>query len=548
MTVALLGELLTANESDMTVSYNLLTFGEEGRTNKGRVTVDSADVLEIPSGHLPMNDEHAPEVNVGYLTASATETGVTASVKYYATPEGERAFQDATTGKRKGISMELLKPVIRAGKIISGRLAAAAIVKAPAFPSSMLLAADVGELAADIGDALAALETGDTALAAEILTAAQAKANEDPAAPSQQKDTNVPEALKASRQPASTEALLAAFAAGNVASAAKPEAKSEDKLKASAAELTLAKFAATLRGVTTTTDDRLKAAAFDVVTQADMYDPTSVPAYLGELWTESPYEERFAPLVDTATLTGMLVEGWRWKEGKSAVVDDWDPPFTQGNPAAVPPTVDTMNDIPTGEMVAERESWPAKRIAGGNRFDRVNIDFPVPGVMESFLRNQTEYIKRRRDARVREHLIAHAAQNTVIGTGADVANPWRKIILGAMHVMDYGMPTYAVVGNDYYRDMLGSDMLENLALLETTLGLKEGTMAGFKIQPASITDTAMNGEVLVGCKRATVLHEPAGAPIRVDAQELLKGAIDKAVFAYYLLRSDERGGSVRVTQ
>jgi hypothetical protein len=545
MTVALLGELLTANESDMTVSYNLLTFGEEGRTNKGRVTVDSADVLEIPSGQLPMNDEHAPEVNVGYLTASATETGVTASVKYYATPEGERAFQDATTGKRKGISMELLKPVIRAGKIISGRLAAAAIVKAPAFPSSMLLAADVGELAADIGDALAALETGDTALAAEILTAAQAKANEDPA-PSEQEDTNVPEALKASRQPASTEALLAAFAAGNVAAAA--AAKPEDKLKASASELTLAKFAATLRGVATTTDDRLKAAAFDVVTQADMYDPTSVPAYLGELWNENPYTERFAPLVETANLTGMLVEGWRWKEGKSAVVDDWDPAFTKGDPAAVPPTVDTMNDIPTGEMVAERESFPAKRIAGGNRFDRVNIDFPVPGVMESFLRNQAEYIKRRRDARIRQGLIAHAALNTVIGTGTDIANPWRKIILGAMHVMEYGLPTYAIVGNDYYRDMLGSDMLENLALLETTLGLESGSMAGFRIQPASITDTPMNGEVLVGSKKAHVLHEPAGAPIRVDAQELLKGAVDKAVFAYYLLRSDERGGSVRVTQ
>lgn len=541
MTVALLGELLTANESDMTVSYNLVKFGEEGRTNKGRITLDSADVLEIPSGQLPMNDEHAPEKNVGYLTASAVDDGLRATVHYYDTPEGQAAFQDAATGKRKGISMELLKPVIRAGKLVAGKLVAAAIVKTPAFPSSMLLAADVGELAADIGDAIAALETGDTAAAIEILSAAAAKANEEP---EEQEKSTVPEALKASRQPASTEALLAAFAAGNVANAAAAAAaaKPEEKLKASAAELTLDKFAATLRGVATTTDDRLKAAAFDVVTQADMYDPTSVPAYLGELWVESPYTERFAPLMDTAQLTGMLVKGWRWVEGKSPVVDDWDPAF-QGVPPA-----EQMTDIPTGEMVAEPFEFPAKRIAGGNRFDRVNIDFPVPGVMESFLRHQTEYIKRRRDARARQALIAHAALNTVVGTGNDVANPWRKIILGAMHVMSYGTPTYAVVGNDLYRDMLGSDMLENLALLETTLGLESGSMAGFRIQPADITDTEMDGEVLVGAKRANVLHEPAGAPIRVDAQELLKGAIDKAVFSYYLIRSDERGGSVRVTQ
>lgn len=538
MTVALLGELLTANESDMTVSYNLLTFGEEGRTNKGRITVDSAEALDIPAGQLPMNDEHFPEKNVGYLTASAVDDGLRATVHYYDTPEGQAAFQDAATGKRKGISMELLKPVIRAGKLVAGKLVAAAIVKTPAFPSSMLLAADVGELAADIGDAISALETGDTAAAIEILTAAAAKANEEP---EEQEKSTVPEALKASRQPASTEALLAAFAAGNVAGTAKPKETKEDKLKASASELTLDKFAATLRGVATTTDDRLKAAAFDVVTQADMYDPTSVPAYLGELWEESPYTELFAPLVDTAPLTGMLVRGWRWVEGKSPVVDDWDPAF-QGVPPA-----EQMTDIPTGEMVAEPFEFPAKRIAGGNRFDRVNIDFPVPGVMESFLRHQTEYIKRRRDARVRQALIAHAALNTVVGTGNDVANPWRKIILGAMHVMSYGTPTYAIVGNDLYRDMLGSDMLENLALLETSLGLESGSMAGFRIQPAAIDDVAMNGEVLVGAKRATVLHEPAGAPIRVDAQELLKGAIDKAVFSYYLLRSDERGGSVRVT-
>jgi hypothetical protein len=541
MTVALLGELLTANESDMEVEYNLVTFGEEGRTNKGRVTVDSPDVLEIPSGHLPMNDEHAPEVNVGYLTASVVDDGIRARVKYYATPEGERAFQDAVSGKRKGISMEVLKPVIRAGKMLAGRLCGAGIVKAPAFPSSMLLAADVGELAADIGDALAALEAGDTAAAVEILNAAAAKANEEP---QQKEDTVVPEALKASRQPASTEALLAAFAAGNVAGQSKPKGKDEDKDedKLTASNLTLDKFAATLRGLSATTDDRLKAAAFDVVTQADMYDPTSVPAYLGELWVETEYTERFAPLVATENLTGMLVKGWRWVEGKSPVVDDWDPAF-QGVPPA-----EQMTDIPTGEMVAEPFEFPAKRIAGGNRFDRVNIDFPVPGVMESFLRHQTEYIKRRRDARVRQALIAHAALNTVVGTGTDVANPWRKLILGAMHVMEYSTPTYAIVGNDLYRDMLGSDMLENLALLETTLGLESGSMSGFRIQPAAITDTAMNGEVIVGAKSATVLHEPAGAPIRVDAQELIKGAIDKAVFSYYLIRSDERGGSVRVTQ
>lgn len=542
MTVALLGELLTASEADRTVSYNLLTFGEPGRTNKGRVTVDRG-VLEIPAGEIPMNAEHDPSINTGYLVASEHETGITATVKYYATPEGETALKNATTGKKPGISMELLKPVIRAGKVIAGRLCAAGQVEKPAFPSSMLLASDVGEISADIGDALTAIGEGNLEDATRILIAAQEKADAadsttettDPA-----KENKVPEKLNASA-PASTEQLLASLVTLGVnaaAEAAKP--KPEEKLLAS--DITLEKFAGVMRGVAATTDDRLKAAAFDVVTQADMYDPTSVPAYLGELWAESPYKERFSPLVASENLTGMYVEGWRWVEGKVAKVDDWDPAFTGVAPAEV------MTDIPTSEMVAEKESWPAKRIAGGRRIDRANVDFPVPGVMESLLRQETEYIKRRRDARVRAEIVAQGFANKVIGTGSDIATPFRKIILGAMHVMEYEMPTYAVVGNDIYRDMLGTDMLENLALLETTLGLEAGSMAGFVIQPAPITDTAFNGRVTVGTKRAIVLHEPAGAPIRVDAQELLKGAVDQAVFSYYLLRSDERGGTVEVVE
>jgi hypothetical protein len=538
MTVALLGEVLTANESDMTVSYNLVKYGEEGRTNKGRVTV-APGTIEIPSGHLPMNDEHANDKNVGYLTASEADDMVTATVQYYNTPEGERAFDDASSGKRRGISMELLNPVINGGKLLAGRLCAAAIVEKPAFPSSMLLASDVGEIAADLADAAAALEAGDYAAVAAAIEAAQAKAAEAEAEESEpnKEETNVPklEASAKSSAPANTDALLAALA--NI-TAPKPDADA-DKLKASESAITLDKFTAALRGMADTTDGRLKAAALDTITQADVYDPTSVPAYLGEVWAKQPYEEIYTPLVTHENLTGMRVEGWRWVEGKSPIVDDWEPAYS-----GVAPN-ESMNDIPTGEVVAEPYAETAKRIAGGNRFDRVHIDFPVPGVLESFLREQAEYIARRRDARTKEHIYANAKD--VVATGTDAANAWRRIILGAMHVMEYSTPSYAVVGNDLYRDMLGSDMLENLALLETSLGLKEGSMAGFKIKPASITDVASNGKVVVGTARATVLHEPAGAPFRVDAQELIKGAVDKAVFAYYLLRSDERGGIVNVT-
>lgn len=538
MTVALLGELLTANAAEKTLHYNLLKYGEEGRTSKGKVTVEKG-TLEIPTGALPVNDEHNPGVQVGYMTASDAGDAVTATVQYFSTPEGDAAFEAANTGKRKGISVEVLNPIIRGGKMLAGLLVAAGVVKSPAFPSSMLLAADYGDIEPGVAEAAAALEAGDYAAAAAAIAAVQAKiaeeGTEDEAAaepPAAAEDKKEEEEKKMT---ASTNALIAALA--GAAKAKTPQAKEADKLTAAAKELTLAKFTDTLRSAAG--DSRLTAAALDVVTQADMYDPTAQPAYLGELWNQTTYTERFAPLVSTENLTGLTVEGWRWEEGKSPIVDDWDPAFSGVAPA------EQMNEIPTGEMVAKRYDFPAKRIAGGSRFDIANIHFPVPGVMESFLRMETEYIKKRRDARVQQHIYGNAKQIT--GTGNDVANPWRKIILGAMHCMDYAAPSYAIVGNDDYRELLGTDMLENLALLETTLGLESGSMAGFRIQPASITDTASNGKVIVGSSAATVLHEPAGAPFRVDAQELSRGAVDKAVFAYYLLRSDNRGGIYEVS-
>jgi hypothetical protein len=549
-TVELYGELLTASEG-MALEYNLLTYGEEGRTNKGKVTVDKG-ALEIPSGQMPVNDEHVPGVHVGYLTASDAGDHIQTRVQYYATPEGEKAYDDAVTGKRRGISVEVLKPIIRGGKLLAGRLVGAGIVKAPAFPSSLLLAADFGgeeapsgsgeaapaaELDAALDAAAAAVEAGDLAAAAEAIAQAKEKADE---IPKEKENPEVTQPLTASAPPApaNTEGLLAAFAAaiGAPAPAPEPTPEEEEKLLATS---TLTGFCDVIRAIDSGSlgnGDKLKA-ALATVTQEDVLDPAAQPAYLGELWNDTEYSERFTPLVTSKDLTSLTVRGWEWVEGMTPIADDWDPPYTQGDYDADPQVLSSMNDIPSRPIQAIAREWTAKRIAGGNRFDRAIIDFPVPGQLESYLREQTEYIKRRRDQRVKEHLISIA--KPIVGTGTDIANAWRRIILGCQHVLEDTKPTYAILGNDIYRDLLGSDMLENLALLETSLGLESGSMAGFKIQPAPISETALNGRVIVGAAAVTVLHQSGGdAPIRVDAQELQKGAIDKAVFSYYLLRSN----------
>lgn len=532
----LYGELLTASDEGRVIEYNLLTFGEQGRTNMGAVTVESG-ALQIPAGQMPVNDEHHPGVPVGYMTASEQDGRLVASVHYFDTPEGEAAYSDAKTGKRKGISMEVLKPFVKAGKLLAGLLCGAGIVKSPAFPSSLMLAADFGEDPAkkDNPEAPAAADTATVELDEEALVKLveeAVKAALNPEEP-KQKEAEVPQ-LQASAVPANLEAFVKSIVSG-----AKPEEQQQPKPEAklfASAPTSLTEFCDTVRAIKSGTLGSKLTAALATVTQEDVLDPAAQPQWLGELWNDTEYFERYADLVEQVDLTALTVKGWEWVEGMTPIADDWDP-YEQGDYDADPLVPSTMNTVPSREIQAVPREWHAKRIAGGNKFDRAVLDFPVPGQMESYIREQMEFIKIRRDARMRAHMLA--AAQIITGTGNDVSNPWRKIILGAQYVMETTMPTFAVIGNDLYRELLGSDMLENLALLETSLGLKEGSMSGFKVRPASITDAAMNGRVIVGSSKKIKLHQTGGgSPIRVDAQELANGSVDKAVFAYYLIRSD----------
>lgn len=537
--------LLTANDAELRLDYNLLTYGEQGFTSAGKVTVEPG-TLTVPAGQLPVNDEHISDKPVGYMTASDAGESIGASVSFFHTKEGRAAYDDAKSGKRKGISMEVENPVVRAGKLVAGLLCGSGIVKRPAYSSSLLLAAyteaedgtvtqesvdpeTVNEADSDLDDARAAIDAGDLDAAQAAITAAQDKlTNSEPEPETPKEETAVK--VTASNPQA---ALLAALQGVTLDAAADTET------------VTLAKFTASFREAIRT-DPKLTASShLETMTQTDLYDPAVQPAFLGELWRSAPYDEIWANLVSHEGLTALTYKGYRWVEGADPIVDDWDPAFVDRDDSEDGKA--HMQPIPTSALRLEGKDFHAKRIAGGNRFDRALLDFPVPGVMESFLNLQTEYIKRRRDARVRLAVLAQA-KKLLPGTytARDLENTFRRIIVGAMHVRKYGKPTYAIVGNDIYRDMLGTDMLENLALLEKSLGLEGGSMAGFTIAPADIDDTEMNGRVIVGVDKAIVLHEPAGAPIRVDAQELAVGAVDKAVFTYYMIRSDDRGGVVEV--
>jgi hypothetical protein len=512
-TLQFTGQLLASQpQEDLVLDYVLLPYGQEGSTNLGRLTA-SHQALTLPQdpSTLVVNLEHDQLAPVGHFARLDDQPDkLLASVRFMPTTAGRDAYTEAKMGARKGISVEVNKPVIRQGQLLAGELSGAGVCIKPAYPAALLVASDHGDLAAQ------AQQVADDAQAV-----ADALKPTDPNTNTQEK-TNVSAPAVQAAAPAAAPHLTAATQVTEPLQASAPAGGAVRAL------------ASTLQGLGSITNPTLMAANLDTITQADIFDKASTPTYVGELWQGRGVIQRFAPLVTPAELTSMTITGWEFATGKTPTVGDWAPAYSGTIPN------ETMNDIPTNEVAAVQVSYTASRIAGGHRIDRIHTDLPTPGFWEAYLRESTDDFARKLDAKVGAHLLANGTAKTA--TGADAASAWARLVFAASWCLDYAVPTYAVVGNDLYRELLNTTALENLSMLNASLGLEEGQLSNFKIVGAAISDATMTNKVIVGSGAATHLHTLPGGPVRVDGVEVQKGAMDHGVFGYYALRTaDARG-------
>lgn len=164
------GELLAASEDDLTLTYRLLPYGEEGRTNLGSITA-SKGVLQIPADFksLELNEEHDFKKPIGFFEAITEEdSGLTATVRIIDTSAGRDAHKLAKAGLRTGISVEIAEPLIRNGNLMAGRLTGAGLVVRPAFSNAQLTAADCGTT---LEKETPIMETTPSVEAAEVVSA-----------------------------------------------------------------------------------------------------------------------------------------------------------------------------------------------------------------------------------------------------------------------------------------------------------------------------------------------------------------------------------------
>lgn len=148
--ITIQGGNVLATDAPRTVRGLLLPYNEAGRTNLGLLMVE-AGTCEVPTDLAALNsfnlDHRAHDIVARATALDEQPDGVYASIQFNDTPEGHAAYADAIdpNGKRRKLSAEF-GPVkqIKNGKLVPGsaKLWGGALVEAGAYPSAMVLAAD----------------------------------------------------------------------------------------------------------------------------------------------------------------------------------------------------------------------------------------------------------------------------------------------------------------------------------------------------------------------------------------------------------------------
>lgn len=543
---------LTASQETRTATGLLVPFGEEGRTNLGRFSIGPG-VMSIPEDFtgLSLNIEHDRSHPVGaLLTAHETDIGIVGTFGFAKTPQGDAALAGIADGSRRHLSVEATGIVLRAGRAIAGRIFGGALVATPAFPSATLLAA-----AADIGEAPEPTEEvheetttapdgseidTKTTVTEEIEDLGDGKSRKTTTTVVVEESTPPAEGVTPVTTPPAAPAatvpptLLGRFTRPGQAPAmpvaAEPRGVSKEMLFAALAaaatpdgderlEAFLAEQSKQARTMYARKGNILEAALTDVPfnSAADSGGKVMVqPQWIGELWSGRDYQRRYLPLfAGTKPLTAFSVQGYKWTSGP-----------------AVAPWAGNKSNVPSNAIDLDPFSQDASRLAGAWDVAREYRDFNVPGFWESFFKFATDSYAKQSDTGVFALALAGATAVVAGTVPTGVPSGLVSIVDGAIAVLDEGVPTFAVVAKDVWRDLLLTPKDKTVEYLSSALSLEEGQLEGFKIVPSRGADLA-NGHVLVGVNTAVTPYELPGSPIRVEGLDMVKGGVDPGLFGYY---------------
>lgn len=532
---------LTASREDRTATGLLVPYGEQCSSNLGRFAVDSG-AFSIPAdlAGIGLNVEHEREQVVGQVTAlTGTDQGVVATFSFAKTPEGEQALEDALSGKRRALSAEVAGVAIRAGKAVAGRIFGAALVKQGAFPSATLLAAAVDTEGASttthdeseytdengvvwrrVEDAEVTTESTETGEKTTTVTTVteETETPEAPADPTKEEPMGVPNTLTAAK----------------VAGEKKTEQPDID-LGSIYASIANVKSGAPSHEAHT-----LLAALADIKISGTNSLPVGggvlQPNWVGKVWQGKEYTRKFINLARLGTaISAAGKKGYKLNRGTSASPVDRLGGTWAGNKV----------EVPTGQAFTESISSTLRRFAFAADIAREFYDLPGGAeIVEAFIRLIVEDYAVWSDEMALTDLIA-ASTRVSPGTYPSVAGHDYPVAMGQLIqgiravTKAKDTPSFAIVNSEAMDQLVYTpkDLIPEFISFSVST---EGTAtADGKVQVVEAPDSFFETKteentpaVLVGAQNAVEFDEVGSTPIQIDALEIAKGGVDKALHGY----------------
>lgn len=426
----------------------IIPYGKAGMTSHGQVTAKKGSI-SIPADpkHVKLFRDHSNEQGstpVGYATEIyETEQGIMAKFRVAETDDGNIALTDVREGVRDALSVELVNQQIEAGQLTAGQLTAVALVAVPAFD------------AARVTSVTARRHTG---------------------------------------------AANSAPGGGTV------RAPGGITMKAREPEITArAIYDALTRLDDPTADQTLLTAALKQMKTAE--SPLGLaPQWITELWQGQPYQRRFVPHMTPRELTGLKLQGTRWKE-KPAVAE-W---------------VGAGTEVHSSNASFEVVEVEAQRYAGANKLPLEWVHFGRVELIQQYFEAMAESYAQKTDIGALNAVIAAATEQdktaASMGLIKAVALSNRLVKKGNN---EQSADVFVVNDEDYFNLLDIKD--RDLPALLNLIGV-----APEKLIP---TEHVAAGKVLAWNKNAVLHAELPGSPIRASALDVARGQTDEGVFGY----------------
>lgn len=529
-TIQIDGGTLTASLEERTVTGLLVPYDEPGATNLGKIVVPRG-AFHVPAdlAGMSLNVEHERERIIGEPTSiRETDRGIVGTFRIASTPEGDKALTEIASGTRKHLSVEASDIKIKDGKAVSGRLFAAALVAQPAFPSATLLASAKDTLLAEEVSATTSEEeyVDENGVRWRRVTDTSVDVETSPEGETTTTTTTVVEETQTpAEQPVSNqeEAPVGNVPSNTMTAAATPATEAP----------TLGKVLNIIDGVRKgkLEGDTLLAALSDIKISGSGALPAAgvlQPNWLGELWSGRRYTRRYMPLIQNGTIRALDEKGFVLSSA-SELVQTW-----AGNKAEISSGTSTTAVV---SSTLAKWGWAA---------DIAREFFDLPGgeeVIDAMLRAVTDSYARVTDQWTLAQIVTAATANITAPDTYPSGYPdaLGQLIQGITAVEDAGdTPTFAIVNSLAWSELIYTPKDQvpefiNISVSTTGEGVADGRVRVVK-GAIGIDDTPAT---IVGARTAAHVNELAGAsPLQLDALDIAKGGVDRAVVGYTQYMND----------